>query len=212
MGFSIKEIRELLEDNKNLFDVAKRKEKESLENIKNENLKLRQIQSFINELNGGNNMYNVIIKELPEVKVASIRKIISGYDELFTLAPVIMGPEMQRLRCECAKPAYCFNIYHDGEYRERNIDVEMCESIVDLKKDTDVLKFKIINKVDAAACILHKGPYSKLRNSYAYIFDWIDKNGYKVIDKPRESYIDGIWNKDIEDEWLTEIQIPIVKA
>ena len=27
----------------------------------------------------------------------------------------------------------------------------------------------------------------------------------------RERYIDGIWNKSSEEEWLTEIQIPIRK-
>jgi hypothetical protein len=31
----------------------------------------------------------------------------------------------------------------------------------------------------------------------------------QVTDAPRESSIDGIWNKDSEEEWLTEIQIPI---
>ena len=25
----------------------------------------------------------------------------------------------------------------------------------------------------------------------------------------RESYIDGVWNKETENEWLTEIQIPV---
>ena len=29
--------------------------------------------------------------------------------------------------------------------------------------------------------------------------------------RPRESYIDGIWNKDSEDDWLTEIQVPILR-
>ena len=28
---------------------------------------------------------------------------------------------------------------------------------------------------------------------------------------PRESYIDGIWNKESKDEWLTELQIPVTK-
>ena len=30
-------------------------------------------------------------------------------------------------------------------------------------------------------------------------------------DRPRESYIDGIWNKDSEEDWLTEIQVPILR-
>jgi effector-binding domain-containing protein len=58
---------------------------------------------------------------------------------------------------------------------------------------------------------MHKWPYKELRKAYAYIFKWIEQNGYTCIDKPRECYIDGIWNKDDESEWLTEIQVPIKK-
>lgn len=41
-------------------------------------------------------------------------------------------------------------------------------------------------------------------------FKWIEENGYTGADNPRESYIDGVWNKENENEWLTEIQIPIL--
>ena len=44
-----------------------------------------------------------------------------------------------------------------------------------------------------------------------FIMDWVEKNDYKISESPRESYIDGIWNKEDPKEWLTEIQIPIVK-
>lgn len=54
---------------------------------------------------------------------------------------------------------------------------------------------------------MHKGPYTRLGEAYA--MKWIEENEYEVADAPRESYIDGIWNKDSEEEWLTEIQIPI---
>lgn len=78
-----------------------------------------------------------------------------------------------------------------------------------MKEDTEVIKFKSMNKVETAVCVLHKGSYNKLREAYAFIFKWIEENNYKVIDNPRESYIDGIWNKDTEEDWLTEIQVPI---
>ena len=38
---------------------------------------------------------------------------------------------------------------------------------------------------------------------------YAEANGYKISGLARESYIDGIWNKDSADEWLTEIQLPI---
>lgn len=36
-------------------------------------------------------------------------------------------------------------------------------------------------------------------------------NGYEIVGAIRESYIDGVWNKEDESEWLTEIQVPIRK-
>ena len=59
--------------------------------------------------------------------------------------------------------------------------------------------------------VLHKGVYQALSNAYAFVFKWIEENGYAAADYPRESYIDGIWNKENEEDWLTELQIPIVK-
>jgi len=46
---------------------------------------------------------------------------------------------------------------------------------------------------------------------YTFALKWIEDNGYTEADNPRESHIDGIWNKDKEEDWLTELQIPLVK-
>ncbi|MFE6169256.1 MerR family transcriptional regulator [Viridibacillus arvi] len=209
MGLSLNEIKEVIDDPKECEKILKFKEIEILNAIKVEEFKLLKLRSYLSNLKGEDNMKNIIIKSLPEVKVASMRKVIKNYKELFHLCPNIMAKEMKRLGCICEIPSYCFNIYHDGEYKECDIDVEICEAIVDIKSDTDILKFKKINAVENAVCILHKGPYSSLGETYSYVFEWIKANDYKVIDNPRESYIDGIWNKESENEWLTEIQIPV---
>ncbi len=39
----------------------------------------------------------------------------------------------------------------------------------------------------------------------------MEANGYKICGDFRESYIDGVLNKNDENEWLTEIQIPVEK-
>ena len=76
--------------------------------------------------------------------------------------------------------------------------------------DFDDFNFKEIKAVTAVS-VMHKGAYSKLGEAYAYVFKWIEENGYVAADNPRESYIDGIWNKENEADWLTEIQLPIVR-
>ena len=39
--------------------------------------------------------------------------------------------------------------------------------------------------------------------------NYLLENGYTIGGPIRESYIDGIWNKESVDEWLTEIQPPV---
>jgi effector-binding domain-containing protein len=59
--------------------------------------------------------------------------------------------------------------------------------------------------------VLHRGAYDNLGEAYAYAMQWVEQNGYQIIDNVRESYIDGIWNKENVDDWLTEIQVPVRK-
>ena len=47
------------------------------------------------------------------------------------------------------------------------------------------------------------------RNNEVGAFRYIDEQGYKVVGQPRTSYIDGAWNQDDPEKWLSVIQIPI---
>ena len=44
-----------------------------------------------------------------------------------------------------------------------------------------------------------------------YRFAWLEKEGYKIVGNPRAVYIDGIWNQEDSDKWLTIIQVPVEK-
>lgn len=155
--------------------------------------------------------YQAVIKDLPECIVYIKRFTAPNYDAYFEMIPAI-GEECKEANpdIKCTVPEYCFIVYLDGEYRERDINVEFCEAVNKFGNETDSIKFKKVESVTAVS-VMHKGSYSGLSKAYAFAFKWIEENGYAVADNPRESYIDGIWNKDIEDEWLTELQVPIVK-
>lgn len=158
-----------------------------------------------------NNRYTATVKQLPEVTVASIRRVLPDYSALNDVYPNVLGPEMERLGCRCAQPDYCFNLYHDGEYKDHDIDVEICQAVTEKKKDSALLQFKTLAPV-TAVCVLHKGPYALLGDAYAFALDWIRQNGYRVCGSPRESYIDGIWNRESENDYLTELQFPVENA
>jgi DNA-binding transcriptional MerR regulator len=207
-GFSLEEIKEV-QNGTSKKQLLERKRTEILRRIAEETLKLSKVESYLTS-KGLDCHYHIVTKELPEVIVASMRTIMPSYDDLFSIIPP-MGAEMERLGCICAEPEYCFNIYHDGEYKEYDVDVEICEAVTQMKEDSDMLHFKVVPKVELAACVLHKGAYSEFSKAYSAVLRFVEENGYEIIDNPRESYIDGVWNKDTEDEWLTEIQFPIRK-
>lgn len=156
--------------------------------------------------------YQAIIKELPECIVYSKRMTVPNYDSYFELIPAI-GEAVTRKYpdLKCVVPGYCFIIYLDGEYKEKDIHVEFCEAVDKMKDSFDDIKFKKMEAVTAVS-VMHKGAYAGLPKAYAYAFRWIEENGYLVVDNPRENYIDGIWNKEKEEDWLTELQVPIVKC
>ncbi|MCI6963584.1 MAG: MerR family transcriptional regulator [Bacteroidales bacterium] len=157
-------------------------------------------------------MSKIELKSLPEIKVACFRKTIKSYDELFELIPGEVFSQMQKAGCECAEPDYCFTIDHNKGFNEDGeLDIEYFQAVKELKADTDAIKFRLIGKVETAVCISHKGSYDLLNKTWSEVFSYLENNGYALADNPRFVYIDGVWNCKKEEDWLTEIQCPVVK-
>ena len=41
--------------------------------------------------------------------------------------------------------------------------------------------------------------------------EYCEKEGYSIVGAPRACYVDGIWNQEDADKWLTIIQVPVEK-
>lgn len=211
LGLSIAEIKLILSEKVTLSDILQKRKAEIIAELENNNDQLARIE-FI--LSGEDNFmnYQAIIKELPECNIYSTTKIIKNYDDYFQLIPSIGEKVTSKYPdLNCSTPEYCFVKYLDGEYKEKNISIEFCEAIDKLEDNFADIVFKKIPAVTAVS-VMHKGPYSTLSKAYSYIMKWVEDNGYSITECPRESYIDGIWNKETDQEWLTEIQIPVKRA
>ncbi|HOU67116.1 MAG TPA: MerR family transcriptional regulator [Paludibacteraceae bacterium] len=214
LGFNLESIKELFENGQDLPDLNQIKTQ--LEESKSE---LQRIQRRIVELDKlrkqatkQEKMENIHIKSLPAAIVASYRKHVKSYQELFDLCPNVICPEMQKAGYVCPKETeYCFTIDHNNNFDENDIDLEYCEVVAARCPETENLKFKEIPFIETAICFNHYGSYNNLPQSFEKLFAYLQENGYEIIDDPRFCYIDGIWNKESEDEWLTEIQVPAKK-
>ena len=149
----------------------------------------------------------VLVKTIPGTTVAAMKIRLESYDCLFDRMPE-MGALMEKVECECAIPEYCFTNYLEPGYKDEDVLVEICESVVAAKEETGGLYFRTLPEIQAA-CIFHKGSYHTFAESYETVLKYIEENGYEIAGEIRESYIDGVWNQDDESQWLSEIQVPV---
>ena len=210
MGFSIAQIKQLL-SGQHTADILAQREHELAEERRLVEERMFRLHHYM-EKRREEMKYQAVMKDIPECIVFSRRVKIPNYDAMMTMVPET-GRKISAANpdLKCALPEYCFNIYHDGEYRETDIDVEICEAVERIGNEVDDIKFKTCPPVTVVSA-MHKGPYRTLGLAYAFLTSWIEQNGYEMTDNPRESFIDGIWNKDSEEDWLTEVQIPVKKA
>jgi DNA-binding transcriptional MerR regulator/effector-binding domain-containing protein len=213
LGFSLEEIADILEGTSEVPTVEAIRAKiaqagEEVERLLWRSAELAKLEARL--LKRENIMEKVFEKSLPSRIFATHRRKVASYQELFYLMPGVIGPEMQRLGCECPDPQYCFTVEHQSEYG-KEIDIEYFEAVKESGRDSDLITFKTLPEVPLALCINHFGAYEGMPQSFADLYDYAESRGYKPAELARFCYIDGIWNKESEDEWLTEIQLPVTK-
>ena len=116
---------------------------------------------------------------------------------------------MHRLGCKCSAAGYCFTIEHNKEYTPTDIDIEYCEQVEEMGKDSAIIKFKQLDEVPKALCMKHYGPYDRFYESYTEAFKYLEEKGYEIAGHPRTVYVDGAWNQEDPEKWLSIIQIPV---
>jgi DNA-binding transcriptional MerR regulator len=211
LGFSLDEIKDLFEDNSHIPSIRQLTEK-----IKETEAQLKQLITRRNRLLDWRNtrkemktMEKFSIQSLPEIIVASHREVLPDYAAIGSMCVEIIAPEMQRLGCKCPPPGYCFTVEHDREYKPTDVDIEYCEQVEEMGEDSAIIQFKRLPAVPKALCMKHVGPYERFYESYIEAFRYIEEHGYKPVGQFRTCYVDGVWNQEDPEKWLSIIQIPI---
>jgi effector-binding domain-containing protein len=100
-------------------------------------------------------------------------------------------------------------ICHDNEYKEHDVDVEIAVPIKKSIAGSDRVKVYELPGLEQAACIIHKGPYDTLSETYTALMKWMEKNGYQPDDADRELFL--TYDTKNPSKSVTEIQFPVKK-
>jgi len=214
LGFSLQEIGRLLDDGlsvEQMQGMLKLRGTEARHRLHEEAERLERIGARLKQIEQEDCMskYDVVIKSVEEVKIASVRDVVP--------TPPEQGGLWQELGEYLAQQhvrpiSACFTLYHDDEYKELDWDLEVCEPIDAQLGETQRVKVQALPAVEALACTIHNGPFSTLGEAYNAIGKWITDNNYRIVGPCREVYLRPNENGDQNDpNTVTEIQFPVEK-
>jgi DNA-binding transcriptional MerR regulator len=214
LGFSLEEIGRLLDDGlsvEQMRGMLKLRETEARQRVQEEAERLQRVEARLRQIEQENSMskYDVVIKKVEAVKIASVRDVVPTPPEQGGLWGELEGYlELNHVRPKDV----CFTLYHDDEFKERDWDLEVCEPIdADLSASQRVK----VQTLPAAslACTMHNGPFVTIEEAYNAIGKWITDNSYRIVGPSREVYLKPSKNGSQTDpETVTELQFPVEKV
>ena len=153
--------------------------------------------------------YDVTVKTIPERHVASVRQIIPNYDQEGSLWSIFLR-ETAHLHIQNGDPCLCVALFHDGDYKESDVDVEIQKSVKGAYPDTEHVKFKTMPAVQVASAVC-KGSYDQISAVNAAVASWVEANGYAFDGTAFNIYHVSPYETDDPNEFVTEVCYPVRK-
>jgi len=153
--------------------------------------------------------YNVLIKPIPSYQVFSLRRIVSDY-----YAEGLLWKELSAFADKHSIPvsSNTFTIYHDMDYREKDVDMEICAPVARMGENKNGFVYRNTEPVPIMACTMVYGSFENIAGAFLAFANWLQEhNQYKMAGTSRQIVHRGPWNEENPDKYLTEIQIPLNK-
>lgn len=215
MGFSLSAVGEILSHNPDPYSFErylKIKRAEIQEQADAAGRRLRLLDTALERLRKDGTMlkYDVTQKEIPELYAACVRQIIPTYAHEGTLWKILME-ETAPMGLHFTNPCYVMAVFHDKEFKETDVDVEVRQSVQGNYPNTKNVTFHTVPPV-LVASTTYKGPYEQMTEVNKAVADWIRDNGYQFAGAAFNIYHVSPHETDNPEEYVTEVCYPIAKV
>jgi DNA-binding transcriptional MerR regulator len=214
LGLSLDQIGRLLQSDlppDQLRGMLKLRQAEIERSIEEEEARLARVAALINQIEQENTRmsnYDVVLKKVAPLRIAAVRDVVANYG-----AQGELWNELEAyLAQQNVKPvAPCLTVDHNEGYKERDVDLEVCEVIDAPLAETPRVRVYELPAVEQMACTVHRGPFNQLGQGYQALMHWADANGYRFCGHSREVYLQVGGSGD-DAANVAEIQIPVEKV
>ena len=148
------------------------------------------------------------IKIIPDQKLAVIN-YKGPIDDLDILVSKLMGwVEAEEVEADGEPFIIYFSPRHEVNDGDAVYDVGI--AIKDDADEKDIIR--VVDMVEhKMLCGLHKGPTDNILDTYEKLVEVSQANNYDIIGSPKEVLVKSFHNCDNENEFITEIQLPIIE-
>jgi effector-binding domain-containing protein len=163
--------------------------------------------------------HSVEIKDIPEHIAYTQEYTINSYYDFFdeitgenTLQTLADQVEAENPGVHIPKSPADYNYFtHEaGKPITSPMHIRYYDMVDNLGRDCDDYKFVLVPEV-TAAITKHYGGFDRIFETYSFLYEWIESNGYRVAGEGRSSAIHGPWDCDNSEDYLLEVQIPVEK-
>ena len=214
IGFSVSEIKELMgiTDKEQYLQAIHSKKAELSELMEQTRMKIMHLNAMKedaeNETNDIHPNIKLVLKKIPTQTVISYRKNVDNY-----FCEGQMWAEFSELISDTDIDfSYeCFSLYHDKDYREENVDIELC---IATNQSPQILPKRLIYRqvdgCDYAISIIIRGSYDNISHAYRKFAHWLENHPeYMMIGPNRQICHVSVMDTDNPDEYVTELLIPL---
>jgi effector-binding domain-containing protein len=214
LGFALEQVAQLLDGDlspEHMRAILAMKQAELERRVQDEQERLARVAWRLSQIQQEGTMptHEMVIKQVEPQLVAAVRDTVPHYPDVGRLINEVYA----HLGRAGAHGTTCAVVYHDGEYREQDVDAE---GVVFLEKPVAAGERVKIYELPAAtvASTVHHGGYSGLTGAYRELMGWISASGYTIVGPEREIYHRGPATPGDQNDadCVTEIQFPVEKA
>lgn len=198
LNVATKDIKTALTSDKHLNEILAQHQ----EKLENEIILQREQIMLIENIKKNDNkemVFEVKIKKVPDFKVFSHRGTIDNYHDEQILWSELYK-KIQKYNIKIQQNTNEIALFHNSD----DIDIEVMMIV-----DESETNFNILPGKEKVLSILVYGPYYNIAKAFETLANLIEEKHYQIDGNVREIPIYGPWNKDNENDYLTEIQIPI---
>ncbi|WP_434778643.1 MerR family transcriptional regulator [Neisseria sp. Ec49-e6-T10] len=214
MGFGLALIKEILSTPddinkiKSFFNSRETELQEELNLLMHQKQQLEQIYDQLNN-NRFSIPYHPHLKEFPARTVISLRKIIPNYMQEGILWTQIMQAVNQH-NITLAHPVDSMAIFHDPEYQEQDVDVEIQMTVSKLYENQDDIMYKNTQGC-LAVTVMMNGSYDQISMVQQAVAQWMEQHHYRLSGPMFNIYHVSVAQNPNPEHWVTEACYPVVK-